>query len=355
MACRRTRKLWGHWGVPASTMTLTLLLLAIPGIAQAASADVTGVAKLAVPASPVVPAGATMAASAARSIAASTTAHVAAAVPAAQPAADAVASAQAIAQTVTSGSPASSPPAGTGSVPQAATRSEPVADTIGRRVETAVSGAIGDTPDVARSPLPSRVEAIVADPGALARTGTSVTVVAASRSGGHRAHDGSRRGGPRSSAGHVSTTRDPASAHLLVAAVRGAAVAGQHLSTLPVSPPATGVPPGATPPATELARSPGPVAGHLSAGRDRPRAVARTGRAEVAVPVGWAAPSTAAVAPGGSEGTPSGVGAGTSAAAAAILGLAGLWLLRALLPGLLTLDIFPWQSTLQAMRLERPG
>lgn len=371
MACRRTRKLWGHWGVLASTVTLTLLLLAIPGIAQAASADVAGVAKLAVPAVPAVPASATTAASAARSIASSTTAHVAAAVPAAQPAAHAVASVQAIAQKVTSGSPTSSPPTGTGSgsgastpasasppaastgsVPQSATRSEPIADTIVRRVETTVSAAIGHTPDVARSPLPSRVKAIVADPVGLARTGSSVTVVAPSRSGGHRAHDGSWRPG----AGHASRTRGPSSAHLLSAAVGGAAVAGEHLSNLSVSPPATGVPPGATaPPATGAARSPGPVAGHLSAGRDRPRAVARTGRVEVAGPIGWAAPATAAVAPGGSEGTPSGVAAGASAAAAAILGLAGLWLLRALLPGLLTLDIFPWQSTLRAMRLERPG
>jgi hypothetical protein len=334
--------------VLASTVTLTLLLLAIPGIAQAASADVAGVAKLAVPAVPAVPASATTAASAARSIASSTTAHVAAAVPAAQPAAHAVASVQAIAQKVTSGSPTSSPPTGTGSgsgastpasasppaastgsVPQSATRSEPIADTIVRRVETTVSAAIGHTPDVARSPLPSRVKAIVADPVGLARTGSSVTVVAPSRSGGHRAHDGSWRPG----AGHASRTRGPSSAHLLSAAVGGAAVAGEHLSNLSVSPPATGVPPGAP----------------------APPAVARTGRVEVAGPIGWAAPATAAVAPGGSEGTPSGVAAGASAAAAAILGLAGLWLLRALLPGLLTLDIFPWQSTLRAMRLERPG
>ncbi len=377
MACRRTRKLWGHWGVLASTMTLTLLLLAIPGIAQAASADIAGVAKVVVPAAPAVPASATTAASAARSIAASTTAHVAAVVPAAQPAADAVASAQAIAQKVPSGSPTSSPPTGTGSgsgaataapaasppagptgsVAQSATRSEPIGDTIVRHVETAVSGAIGRTPEVARSPLPSRVKAIVADPVGLARTGTSVTVVAPpSRSSGHRAHDGSWRGGPRSSAGHASPTRGPASLQVLGLAVGRAAVAGEHLSNLSVSPPATGVPPGATAPlATGAARSPGPVAGHLSAGRDRPRAVPRTGHVEVAGAIDWAAPATTAVAPGGSEGTSSGVGAGTSAAAAAILGLAGLWLLRALLPGLLTLDIFPWQSTLRAMRLERPG
>jgi hypothetical protein len=376
MACRRTRKLWGHWGVLASTVTLTLLLLAIPGVAQAASADIAGVAKVAVPAAPAVPGAATTAASAARSIAASTTAHVAAAVPAAQPAADAVASVQAIAQKVTSASAASSPPTGTGSGsgaptaapaasppaaspgsgPQSATRSEPIADTIVRRVETAVSGAIGHAPDVARSPLPSRIKAIVADPVALARTGTPVTVVAPSRSGGRGKHDGSWRGGPRSGAGPASRTRGLASAQLLRPAVGRAAVAGEHLWNLSVSPPATGVPPGATaPPATDAARSPGPVAGHLSAGRDRPRAVARTGRVEVASPIDWAAPATAAVAPGGSEGTSSGVGAGTSAAAAAILGLAGLWLLRALLPGLLTLDIFPWQSTLRAMRLERPG
>ena len=354
MACRRTRKLWGHWGVPASTVTLTLLLLAIPGVAQAASADIAGVAKIAVPA---VPGGATTAASAARSIAASTTAHVAAAVPAAQPAADAVAGAQAIAQKVTSASPsaASSPPTGAGSVPQPATRSEPIAEAIVRHVETAVSGATGHTPDVARSPLPSRIKATVADPVALARTGTSVTVVAPSRGGGHRTHEGSGHGAPRSGAGPSSRTA-AASAQRLGPAVGRAAVAGEHLWNLSVSPPATGVPPGATaPPATGAARSPGPAGGHLSAGRDRPRAVARTGRVEVAGPIDWAAPASAAVAPGGSEGTSAGVGAGTSAAAAAILGLAGLWLLRALLPGLLTLDIFPWQSTLRAMRLERPG
>ena len=112
MACRRTRKLWGHRSVLASTVTLTLLLLATPGIAQAASADAAGVATVAVPAVPAVPAAATTAASAARSITSSATARVAAAVAAAQPAAKAVASAEAMAQKVTSTPPASSQPLG---------------------------------------------------------------------------------------------------------------------------------------------------------------------------------------------------------------------------------------------------
>ncbi len=70
---------------------------------------------------------------------------------------------------------------------------------------------------------------------------------------------------------------------------------------------------------------------------------------------------TAAIAPPISPTLPasaaaSGAGGGLAAGAAgALLMAAALWLLQALLPGRLALDLFPWKSTLLALRLERPG
>lgn len=368
MACRRTRKLRGHWGVPASTVTLTLLMLAIPGIAQAASADVAGMVNAAVPGASAVPTSATTAASTTRSIASSTTARVAAAVPAAQPAAGAVAGTQAVVRNVTSGSSGSSPTAGGGSSSGAATQpsavhsgsassagssSEPIADTIVRHVETAVSGAIPHSRDVHPDiPVPTRARAVEAHPDPVARQGAPVTVIARSHHSGHRAPAGARRSAHRSSREHAAVNRG-AGGGLLRPVTPGAPTAAAAWVSSAASW-ATGGRPGAVVPLS-VASSPATGADHLRSVRPHARAGPRAARVDVAAPVDAAVPFSGALAPAGSEGTSPGVGAGTSAAAAAIVGLAGLWLLRALLPGLLTLDIFPWQSTLRAMRLERPG
>ncbi len=375
MACRRTRKLWGHWGVLASTATLTLLSLAIPGIAQAASADVAGAARVAIPSAPAVPAAAVTAATSARSIASTATAHASAAMPAAQPAAAAVAAAEAVAQKVTSSPSAASAVSSQPSSPQAvaggssssppppppavhsgsASQPDPspgsLADTIVRHVETEVSAAIPHNvrPD---SPVPSQIKAIVADPVSVAHQGAPVTVVGPSSGRRHRGPSSSWRPDPRSSSGHASASRTRAGTLLAGAAAPSAWLAAAPAPPQSASLSATGDRPGAVAPPTSDATGPPGSGGHA---RDHLRTGSRAGRVDIATPVGSSAPATAAVAPAGSEGTSSGVGAGGSAAAAAIVGLAGLGLLRALLPGLLTLDIFPWQSTLRAMRLERPG
>jgi hypothetical protein len=57
--------------------------------------------------------------------------------------------------------------------------------------------------------------------------------------------------------------------------------------------------------------------------------------------------------PAGAVGS-GGIGAG-GAAGGALLLVAALWLLQALLPGRLSLDLSPWQSALLSLRLERPG
>ena len=252
-------------------------------------------------------------------------------------------------------SPPPPPPAGhAGSTSQPDSSSGSLADTIVRHVETAVSGAIPHNvrPD---SPVPSRVKAIVADPDPLAHQGTPVAVVAPTRGGGHHAPAGSRRSGPHSSSDHASASLPPAGTPLAGPAASGARLTAALEASQSASLSATGARPGAVAPLAADTAGPPDGADHAAGIREHPRAVPRAGRVDIAGLVDSAAPATAAVAPAGSEGSGSGVGAGTSAAAAAILGLAGLWLLRALLPGLLTLDIFPWQSTLRAMRLERPG
>ena len=59
--------------------------------------------------------------------------------------------------------------------------------------------------------------------------------------------------------------------------------------------------------------------------------------------------------PASASGSSASGGVGVGAAAAALLAVAAIWLLNALLPGRLALDLFPWRSTMFAFRLERPG
>jgi hypothetical protein len=67
-------------------------------------------------------------------------------------------------------------------------------------------------------------------------------------------------------------------------------------------------------------------------------------------------PLSAALPPGGSEGSAAGAGgAAAGAVAAALIALFGLCILRALLPGLLGLGLAPAQSAFLVSRLERPG
>ncbi len=89
----------------------------------------------------------------------------------------------------------------------------------------------------------------------------------------------------------------------------------------------------------------------------RPAAVRRSrpGGAETTSP-SLTFPLSAALPPGGAEGSAAGAGgAAAGAAAAALLALVGMCILRALLPGLLGLGLTPVQSALLVSRLERPG
>ncbi len=87
---------------------------------------------------------------------------------------------------------------------------------------------------------------------------------------------------------------------------------------------------------------------HLAPSRPRPDVAVTT--TPLAVPL------SAALPPGGAEGTAAGAGgAAAGGAAAALLALFGLCILRALLPGLLGLGLAPAQSAFLVSRLERPG
>jgi len=87
---------------------------------------------------------------------------------------------------------------------------------------------------------------------------------------------------------------------------------------------------------------------HVAKPRPRPGSAVNT--AQVALPL------SAALPPGGAEGSAAGVGgAAAGAATAALLAIVGLCILRALLPGLVGLGLTPVQSALLVSRLERPG
>jgi hypothetical protein len=97
------------------------------------------------------------------------------------------------------------------------------------------------------------------------------------------------------------------------------------------------------------------VAPHPAHRRVANAAAAGTAAAATAVePVSPSAP--ASLPPGGTGGVGAGAGAGPAGAAAvALLVLAGVTLLRSLLPGLMTLDLLPWRSAVPALPPERPG
>ncbi len=109
-------------------------------------------------------------------------------------------------------------------------------------------------------------------------------------------------------------------------------------------------------PAGAALDDPGPVSNSSKHAVSHTRARVRHGSTpgggivEAQVPDVASAPLSGG-APSGA--TPGAVGAG--AAAGALLAVAFVWLLYGLLPGRLTLDLFPWQSALLASRLERPG
>jgi len=87
---------------------------------------------------------------------------------------------------------------------------------------------------------------------------------------------------------------------------------------------------------------------HIAPRRSRPGAAANM------TPV--ALPLSAALPPGGAEGSAAGAGgAAAGAATAALLVIVGLCILRALLPGLLGLGLAPARSAFLVSRLERPG
>jgi hypothetical protein len=106
--------------------------------------------------------------------------------------------------------------------------------------------------------------------------------------------------------------------------------------------------------ATELVGSFPSGAEHRAAAPERRSRLHGAGQVNVAVALDGAPLATGYAPPGGVGGA-SGGGVGAGGAAAALFGLIALWLLRALLPRLLALDLFPLISALCAQRLERPG
>jgi hypothetical protein len=114
------------------------------------------------------------------------------------------------------------------------------------------------------------------------------------------------------------------------------------------------------PPATAAVDSQqGSARSHQEAAAQRAARVPRASEWSTIVPasslfVDAPQPSSTSLAGGAAAGSSAG-GGSSGAAAAALLAVAALWLLAALLPGRLALDLFPWQSAMLALRLERPG
>jgi hypothetical protein len=315
MAWPRLRKLWGQTGLLASTLALGLVLLAIPGTARALSPTA---------AVPNVQASVASAANAGASIAK----HVDAAVAAVRrPASTATATAHTASpqpQTIPSSTPTAAP-----------------------RIRIAVH-----RPDPA---APASVSVRVIVPSVAPNhfgPGTRTRGVAARRS-------------PPSGSEHRSTHRSrPAQQPSTRPIARSSSSsfpwssAGRALDAIQTFPPtaiadsvaAVPTQPGAgrPPPSMRTARG-------VSERHERMPMPPRAGKIHVAAAVDGAPPGTAFVPPGGTEGASSGGVGAAGGATAVLLGVAALWLLRSLLPGLLTLDLFPWQSALRAMRLERPG
>jgi hypothetical protein len=93
---------------------------------------------------------------------------------------------------------------------------------------------------------------------------------------------------------------------------------------------------------------------HLAAPRHTPRASLPAPNIAAATPIGSPVPDS--LPSTGTEGPGAGAGTGAGGAAAiALLALAAIALLRAFLPGLVTLDLPPWRSAILALPLERPG
>ena len=102
------------------------------------------------------------------------------------------------------------------------------------------------------------------------------------------------------------------------------------------------------------------MTGSGTSGARAARAASGLSRLPAHPPVARASPGAGplllATSPAGAAGAvgSGGIGAG-GAAGGALLVLAALWLLYALLPGRLALELSPWQSALLSLRLERPG
>jgi len=89
--------------------------------------------------------------------------------------------------------------------------------------------------------------------------------------------------------------------------------------------------------------------------RTHKRVAAAASTAAAATAVEPVSPSVPASLPPAGAGV-AGPGAGPAGAAAvALLVLAGIGLLRSILPGLMSLDLLPWRSAVLALQLERPG
>jgi hypothetical protein len=128
-------------------------------------------------------------------------------------------------------------------------------------------------------------------------------------------------------------------------------LAGVVRSASPVAPP--GADPGiASRHASDL--PPRGAERHAAAPERRSR-LHGAGQVNIATAVDGTPLATGYAPPGGVEGSSGAGGIGAGGAAAALFGLAALWLLSALLPRLLALDLFPLISALCALRLERPG
>lgn len=321
MADHLFRKFWGSWG----SVALTVAVLAYPLIAPVRARADSPVASAASLASTAVPAAAQAAVSAALAQASS---------------AGAASSAVAIPVPPAPVSPPPAPlppPASVPSSPAGASAVSQPANPAG--VVPAAAPATSGPPSDASAGAPATVGQ-GATPATPAPDGRRISTPGQA-AGQRTAHSTTRRHTLRPGrAGPPRAVRHP------VAGVSAAARA-------PVWSPAPGfsLPPRRdVRPAGALRRN----APSESAGRPRRGARPRVDAASTAPPMQL--PASPALPPAGAEGaTAGGAGGAAGTAAAALLTLAGLCFMRALLPGLLALELGPWRSALLVCQLERPG
>jgi hypothetical protein len=318
MADHPLRNSWGSWGTPALTLVLLVLALLTPAGARAA----IGSPAVAIQLPAVDPAAAQSAVSSAVAQASAAAAAAQATVPPApvSPVASPVASAPAPVPTVAVPpvpvTPASPPPPPVVLNPAPPAPSEGAPGALPQSLSVAMSATSGHR---SARPRPAPIGA-VALAGAVRRA----------------AHVGAR--------GHARRAR-----HLHSAQIARRTFQSPHWAW--AVPPWTPAPPLGRAAARQSAHVVGPSRPARHGVRSH-RPIASPVNTAVAIPLPRL-PIPSGLPPAGAAGVSSGGAAG--AGAAALLALAGIWLLRALLPGLLALGPGPWRTALLVCRLERPG